>query len=126
MVQQLDLFVRCFDPDTAKWEAREYNPSNIECEAYIIIPQSVKSPLEENTVRGFQEERNRKLDIWNAYVWAILWAIPREVKKDEDDFNGWRMAYQLLENHRESEMPIRVLIQHRSKDLFLNAVLVNN
>lgn len=121
---QLDLFAQYFDPDDAKWEARSYNPAHIECEVYVVIPESVKSPLEEESKRSFSEKRNQLMEIWNAHVWSILWAIPKDVKKDEDDANGWGMAYQLLKKHRISQEPIKVRIQFREREHFTNTVVV--
>ena len=125
MVLQLDLFIKYFDPDNAVWKARSYNPAHIECESYIIIPKSVKSPLDEKSCSSYSDEYKRLIDIWSAHVHAIAWAIPNEVERAADDVNGWRMAYQLLEKHRDSQESIRVLIQDHDADCFLNTVVVD-
>lgn len=95
MVVQLDLF-------GSKAE---------EVGTFVIIPETVKSPLEEKSCRTGTEEWLRKIDIWTEYVTAISRALPDDIEKYEGDANNWRLSCELLKEHRDNKEPVEVVFE---------------
>lgn len=78
---------------------------------FIVIPEAVKSPLEEKSCRTGSEEWQRKHGVWIEYVQAICRALPDDAQKYEDDVNNWRLSCELLTKHRDSKEPVKVVFE---------------